>query len=115
MPYLVADDMTTLMSKIDVEPVFLVYYYDPACAPCTAVSPRLEQLMEDFSEVWWTKINIAEQTEIAGQHLIFTVPTLRIFYRGNEYYKEGRFIDLNRVSEALQSLVIRLEDSELID
>ena len=50
-------------------------------------------------------IDINEQKEIAGQNLIFTVPTIVIMNEGKEIFKESRFIDFNKIERTLGLLV----------
>ena len=82
------------------EKLIILYFSSKGCNVCQAVFPKLMNLVEVYS-VKVAKISIDEQTEIAGQSLVFTVPTVLIFYEGREILRESRFIDFQKVERTL--------------
>jgi len=61
----------------------LVDFWSPACGPCRALVPVLEELAEENDrEATIAKINTAEYPELVTQYEIDTLPTLLIFYQG---------------------------------
>ena len=73
------------------EKPFILYFSSEDCNICQAVFPKLMNLVELYP-IKVAKINIDVQIEIAGQSLVFTVPTVLIFYEGREILRESRFI-----------------------
>ncbi|ODA39936.1 thioredoxin family protein [Desulfosporosinus sp. BG] len=80
----------------------ILYFSSRDCNVCHAVLPKLMNLVNDHS-IKVVKIDINEHVEIAGQLLIFTVPTILIMYDGREVLRESRFIDLQKVERMLNS------------
>lgn len=80
----------------------ILYFSSEDCKVCQAVFPKLMDLAEAYL-VKVAKISVTEQMEIAGQSLVFTVPTVLIVYQGKEILRESRFIDLQKVERALKS------------
>jgi len=74
------------------------------CNVCTPVTLRLIELMNNFPEIPLYELYIEDIPEFRGQHLVFTVPTIIVFYEGKEIHRESRFIDW----EKLSSLIIKL-------
>lgn len=81
----------------------ILYFSSQNCNVCQAVFPKLINLAEAYS-VKTAKILTDEQTEIAGQNLVFTVPTILIIYEGKEILRESRFIDFQKVERTLELL-----------
>ena len=84
------------------EPLML-YFSSNNCNVCQAVFPKLMDLVEAHS-IKVVKINIDENVEIAGQFLVFTVPTVLIINDRREILRESRFIDFQKVERILNLL-----------
>ncbi|MCO5388618.1 thioredoxin family protein [Desulfosporosinus sp.] len=78
----------------------ILYFSSLDCNVCQAVFPKLMSLAEGYP-IKVIKISVVEQTEIAGQSSVFTVPTILIFYEGREILRESRFIDFLKVERTL--------------
>jgi thioredoxin-like negative regulator of GroEL len=82
------------------EELIILYFSSEDCNVCQAVFPKLMNLVEDYP-VKVAKIVTDEQMEIAGQLLVFTVPTVLIVYEGREILRESRFVDFQKVERTL--------------
>lgn len=85
--------------KPDQAPVIL-YFLTPECSVCLSVYPQLMSLLEE-DDIEVIKIDASEFPEVAGQHLVFTAPTILVFFEGNEVLRESRFIDFRRIRRLL--------------
>ena len=52
------------------------------CGPCRMLSPVVEELAQEHSEVKFGKVNVDEQQELAAQFGIMSIPTLILFNDG---------------------------------
>jgi len=91
-----------LVQLIVKEEQVILYFSSRDCNVCHAVLPKLMNLVNDYS-IKVVKIDINEHVEIAGQLLVFTVPTILMMYDGREVLRESRFIDLQKVERMLNS------------
>ena len=91
------DHLKQLM--VEEEQVIL-YFSSQDCNVCHAVFPRLMNLVNDHP-IKVVKINIDEHVEIAGQLLVFTVPTILMMHEGREILRESRFIDFEKIKRTL--------------
>jgi len=91
------------------EEALLVHFASQSCAVCQAVLPRLHQLAAEYG-VRLVSIDISEHPQIAGQALVFTVPTILLVQAGRELARESRFVDFGRLERVLS--LIRAEEEE---
>lgn len=98
-----------LQSKMELDQLLkekkliILYFSMPSCSVCPALLPKVLNLAQDY-EIPVAEINTQELREVAGQFLIFTVPTLLIMYEGKEILRESRFIDLLNVGRILDTV-----------
>ncbi|MDP4126998.1 MAG: thioredoxin family protein [Bacillota bacterium] len=92
-----------LKQFVEQEEPIILYFSSRDCNVCHAVFPKLMNIIDPQS-VRVAKINIDEHLEIAGQLLVFAVPTILIFHEGKEILRESRFIDFQKVERTLTLL-----------
>ena len=74
------------------EGVVLVDFFATWCGPCKMQAPVLEELKEDRSDVKVVKINVDQETEIAREYGVMSIPTLILFKDGKEIAKNVGFM-----------------------
>ena len=63
----------------------LVDFYADWCGPCKMMAPIVEQLAEEYDgRVKIGKINIDEEEEIRARYQVMSIPTMKIFVKGEE-------------------------------
>ncbi|MHB8131577.1 MAG: thioredoxin [Mobilitalea sp.] len=60
----------------------LVDFWASWCGPCKMLSPIVEELAEELTEVKICKINIDEQGALAEKFSVMSIPTLLVFKDG---------------------------------
>lgn len=77
---------TTFQSHIQ-SGVTLVDFWAPWCGPCKVQLPIVEELADEMKgQAALAKVNVDEETELASQFGIRSIPTLLLF-------KDGKLVD----------------------
>ena len=64
----------------------LLDFWASWCGPCRMVSPIVDEIAAERSDIKVGKINVDEQPELAGQFQIISIPTLVVV-------KDGRIVN----------------------
>lgn len=60
----------------------LVDFWASWCGPCRMMSPIVDQIAEECTDVKVGKINVDEQPELANQFRVMSIPTFIVFKDG---------------------------------
>lgn len=83
----------------------LVDFYATWCGPCKMMAPILEQVKSKFGdEVSIIKIDVDKNMQLAQQHGIKGVPTLKIFSNGKELWKGSGVYQANQLEAILNNV-----------
>ena len=66
----------------NTQPV-IVDFWAPWCGPCKAISPIISELAQEFEgKVKVGKINVDENSQVAGQYSVMSIPSVVFFKNG---------------------------------
>ena len=60
----------------------LLDFWASWCGPCRMLSPVVDEVAEERTDVEVGKVNVDEQPELAGQFGVMSIPTLLVFEQG---------------------------------
>ena len=60
----------------------LLDFWASWCGPCRMLSPIVDEVAEERTDVKVGKVNVDEQPELAGQFGVMSIPTLLVFEQG---------------------------------
>lgn len=62
----------------------LVDFWADWCGPCRMLSPLVDQVAEESTDIKVAKINVDEENGLAVQYKVMSIPTLLVFKGGTE-------------------------------
>lgn len=82
----------------------LVDCWAPWCGPCVSMTPIIEALAADFEgRAVIGKYNVDEESDLAGEYRIMSIPTLLFF-------KDGQLVTRMAGSQKKDTLAAKLEE-----
>ena len=64
--------------------IVLIDFFAEWCTPCLMMAPVIEELSGKFKKVKFAKVNIDENSELAGRFKVMSIPCLIVFKNGKE-------------------------------
>lgn len=62
----------------------LVDFYADWCGPCRMVSPIVDEIAEERSDITVGKVNVDDENALAMKYGVMSIPTLIVFKDGQE-------------------------------
>ena len=95
-------DLRLLAEKIEGEKGLLIYFSTDSCSVCKVLKPKVsELLLHHFPRMSSFYVDTDKSPVISGQHRVFTIPTILLFFEGKEYLRYSRNISLHQLEEAI--------------
>ena len=66
----------------------LLDFWASWCGPCKMISPVVDQIADEYADIKVGKVNVDEETELARQFNIMSIPTLLVF-KGGKLVKQS--------------------------
>jgi thioredoxin-like negative regulator of GroEL len=98
----IIDQMERLQELTGESEGALLYFSNEACNVCKVLKPKvIEMLQEQFPRMEMGYIDTDKSPELSGQHRVFTIPTILIFFQGKEQHRFSRNISLHQLEAAI--------------
>lgn len=74
------------------EQAVMVDFYADWCGPCQMAGPVIDQLAEEYAgKIKVGKLNVDENSDIAGQYGVMSIPAVIVFVNGQEKGRQVGF------------------------
>ncbi len=64
------------------EKTVLLDFWASWCGPCRMVSPIIDEIAEERSDITVGKVNVDEESELAAEYGIMSIPTILVIKNG---------------------------------
>jgi thiol-disulfide isomerase/thioredoxin len=98
----ILDSLESVDKFIKENKVAMLYFSSQNCGVCVALLPKIKELLKQYSNIAYAKVEINEVQLAVGEYSIFTVPTIIMFIDGKEIIRESRFISIIQLQEKIQ-------------
>ena len=96
------DNLDLLNQTINEQKGVVLYFSNEACSVCKVLKPRMKELVDgSYPQMSLYYIDTENSPLIAGQHRVFTIPTILIFFEGREHARLSRNIGMHQVEESI--------------
>ena len=82
-------------------PVLLAYFSTPECRVCKTLRPMVTDILDE-QDVAGVYVDTTRWTGIAGQLLVFAVPTMVVFVNEREVARLGRHLSMQELNGQLE-------------
>ena len=72
------------------------------CGPCKMLSPIIDELATELSNIKFYKLNVDESEEVVNKYQIMSIPTILIFENGELKQKEVGFKSKDQLLDILK-------------
>ena len=95
-------NLKLLQERIGEEKGLLVYFSTESCSVCKVLKTKVSELLKErFPRLASFYVDIDKSPVLAGQHRIFTIPSILIFFEGKEHFRFSRSIGLHQLEDAI--------------
>ncbi|MBI4141906.1 thioredoxin [Candidatus Woesearchaeota archaeon] len=77
----------------------------PWCGPCKMIAPVIEKLSKEFTKIKFAKLNVDENSELAQEYGVMSIPCLIFFKDGEEVERIVGFGGEAPLREKIEKLV----------
>ncbi|MEZ5071878.1 MAG: thioredoxin family protein [Bacteroidales bacterium] len=96
-------ELETLEQRIRSETGLLVYFSADRCSVCKVLKPKVkEMLAEEFPRMGMVYVDVERSPELSGQHRVFSLPTLLVFFDGHEQIRLSRNVGLHQLEDLIR-------------
>lgn len=92
---------------LDAQLLSIVDFWAPWCMPCRMIAPVLEEIAKDYSgKVKVGKVNVDNETNLAAQYSIMSIPALLFFKDGKVVTQIIGAVPKEHIEDKLKSIGI---------
>lgn len=77
----------------------LLDFWASWCGPCKMLSPVVDEFAEENENIYVGKVNVDEQSELATQFEVMSIPTLIVFKNGQKVNQSVGVISKEQISK----------------
>lgn len=97
------NEIGELQNAIDSSQAILVYFYNESCAPCVALRPKVQEMMEvRFEKMDLLFINSAQLPELSANFNVYSSPTIIVCFDGKENFRVSKYVSIQELSQKIQ-------------
>ena len=85
--------------------VTVVDFWAPWCGPCRMLTPTIEELSTEMTNVKFAKLNVDEAQDIAIKYSVMSIPTIIIFKDGKAMESTIGVLPKSTIKSKIESVI----------
>lgn len=90
-----------IVNLINDNEIVLVYFGGGGCGVCSAVRPRVEEILKEYPNIKSIQVDVEKSAQTAAAYNIFTIPAILVFIEGKEIIREARYINMQDIGDKI--------------
>lgn len=96
-------DTSSMNALILKSEALLLYFYNDTCAPCVALRPKVNEMIEEyFPLMQHTYINAAIHPELSASAGVFASPTIIVYFDGKENFRVSKYVSIQELANRIE-------------
>lgn len=87
---------------LKAEKTVLVDFFADWCGPCKMLSPVIDQIADEQSDIKVCKVNVDAEPELAMKYGVMSIPTLVVIRNGKEVNKSVGLVSKEEILELIK-------------
>lgn len=96
------EDKEDLQELIFNNTMASIYFASKGCEVCTALKPKIEELLETFPQIAKGQVDVEKSIELSAAYDIFTIPAVLVYVEGKEVLREARYVSIVEIKDKLE-------------
>jgi thiol-disulfide isomerase/thioredoxin len=92
-----------LSEWIQRQDIALLFFKTKACGVCQAQLSQIQALAEKQG-VALKVVDLSENRHLAAEQMVLSAPVTKLFFEGKELFKEGAYLNFNRLSRLISQI-----------
>jgi len=92
-------------SIVENNPIVIIDFWAPWCAPCRSFAPIYEKTSEQYPDIVFGKVNTEEEQELAGYFQIRSIPTTMILKEGIAIFSQAGLMPEEALKDVLEQAI----------
>ena len=97
------NNLDEVQEIISTEKAVLIYFSGQNCSVCTVLKPKIEeQIKLNFPKIKTYEVKADLYKQITSNFLVFSIPTILVFFDSKEFKRYGRNISVAKFLEEIK-------------
>ncbi len=105
MNYFFAESLEQARKILEEKDAVLVFFSDASCNVGDALSPKLQNLLDEkYPLVDFLEINVEMIPEARGEFNIFVIPSVLVYFDGRETIRMARHVNVSELDRQMERI-----------
>lgn len=92
-------------SIVENNPLVIIDFWAPWCAPCKSFAPIYEKTSEQYPDIVFGKVNTEEEQELGGYFQIRSIPTTMILKEGIAIFSQAGLMPEEALKDVIEQAI----------